>query len=276
MTKNKPKISVIMPVYNTENFLDESIQSILNQSFSDFEFIVINDASTDNSDGVIKKYLKDTRIVYIKNKVNRGIPYNRNLGLKLSRADIIANMDSDDISDCCRFAKQYNYLMNHKDIALVGSFIKVIDENSNVIGKMIKPIGPEKIKKVCFFYSPHAQPAIMFRKDIINKIGNYREEYPFCQDIDLYFRVIFSGYKTNNIPEYLLKYRKHSNSTDKYSKQKGILSFQLKKEMIKKFNLKLDFKDYVSMYIHYILDRSLAIEQKSKIESFVKKYFVNQ
>ena len=118
---------------------------------------------------------------------------------------------------------------------------------------------------------PFAQPSIMFRKDHIIMVGAYREEYAVAQDIDLYFRILFSGYKGVNLPISLVKYRKHGRSTDRYHRQKGKLSFKLKKEMIKKFNLKLSLKEKMSMYVHFILDMTLTFSQKRMVEVFMKK-----
>ena len=116
-----------MPFYNAARFLDAAILSILNQTFTDFEFIVINDASTDNADDIVKKYLYDQRIVYIKNDHNLGIVANLNHGLRIATAPIIARMDGDDVSDVTRLEKQFNFLINHPEVAAVGTYIKIID-----------------------------------------------------------------------------------------------------------------------------------------------------
>src|SRR3972149_6374220 len=210
MFKNTPKISVIMPFYNCERYLGQAIESILTQTFNDFELILINDASTDNSDSIAKRYLNDQRVVYIKNNYNKKIVKNLNLGLSIARAEIIARMDGDDISHPDRLEKQYSYLLAHKVIVLIGSFAELIDSNGRVVGQMIKPTSPEMIKKTAFYYAPFVHPAIMIRRGVLEAVGCYREKYLFCEDIDLFFRVIFSGYQTCNIPEFLIKYRQHN------------------------------------------------------------------
>src|SRR3989339_816276 len=128
MDKSIPQISVIMPFRNAEKFLDQSIQSILNQTFTDFEFIIINDASTDASDRIVSKYLDDPRVVYLKNNKQLGTTKNLNKGLRLSKAFIIARMDGDDISILTRLEKQLKVLQNDKKISIVGSFAETIDE----------------------------------------------------------------------------------------------------------------------------------------------------
>ena len=274
MRKNKPKISIILPVYNTDRYLDESVQSILNQTFKDFELIIIDDSSTDNSVRIINKYLKDKRICFIQNKENKGISYNRNLGLKTSRSNFVAIADSDDINYATRLEKQYNFLQENEHISIVGSYVHLIDENGNIFELMKKPTAPEDILAVCFFMGPFVQPSTMFRKDRIMAIGAYREKYTVTQDIDLYFRILFSGLKGANLPIPLVKFRKHGNSTDRYYRKKGKTSFRLKKEMIKKFSLKLSLKEKISMYIHFVLDMTLTFEQKVWLEKIIKKIMI--
>lgn len=268
-----PRISVIMPFYNCEKYLDEAISSILNQTFANFELILINDASTDSSDSICKKYLYDSRIVYVKNEANKKIVYNLNLGLSMAKASIIARMDGDDISDATRLEKQYNFLLKNKEIVLIGTWATRIDGDGNETGMVKKLFGPANIKKTAFFMGPHIHPSIMFRKNIIVGLGGYRQEYLFCEDIDLYFRVIYSGLKTDNLPEFLLKYRVHSNSSD--AKDHGRKAFLLKKEIIKKFNLKLTPIEVCSMYGDYALAYIFTSRQKHRLESLIKRLFVN-
>jgi len=183
MFKNTPKISVIMPFYNCERYLGQAIESILTQTFNDFELILINDASTDNSDSIAKRYLNDQRVVYIKNNYNKKIVKNLNLGLSIARAEIIARMDGDDISHPDRLEKQYSYLLAHKVIVLIGSFAELIDSNGRVVGQMIKPTSPEMIKKTAFYYAPFVHPAIMIRRGVLEAVGCYREKYLFLLPI---------------------------------------------------------------------------------------------
>lgn len=263
-----------MPVYNTGKFLDESIKSVINQTLQDFEFIIIDDKSTDNSVEVIKKYIYDKRINFLQNDKNYGIAYNRNLGLKLAKTDIIVMVDSDDINLLERFEKEYIYLLEHKHISIVGSYAQLIDENGIDIGNIIKPLYQDEIKKVCFYYSPFLQPTIMFRKKHVLEVGAYRVEYTRVEDIDLYYRLLFSGYQGANLPLNLVKYRKHKNSSDIHHKEKGIASLRLKREMIKKFNLKLSLIEKLSMYVHYFLDTTLTHKQKKVVENFIKKIII--
>lgn len=263
------KLSVIMPVYNTEKFLDEAIQSILNQSFEEFEFIIINDASNDNSLGIIKQYLKDERIRLVKNNKNMGIAYSRNLGISLANAEIIAMADSDDINEKCRLEKEYDFLKKNKDISIVGSFASLIDENGNKLKETIEfTTHPDNIKKTFFFMYPFLQPTTMFRKEAIISVGGYRDKYRWIDEIDLYLRLLFEGYAGANMSEYLVQYRKHPDSTEKLFKKKALMIFKLRVEMLRKYRVKANLK----MYLYAVGNFALDIIVTSKIRNCLVIY----
>lgn len=268
-----PKVSVIMPFYNCEKFLDESIQSIINQTFRDFELIIINDASTDSSDKIVQKYLYDKRIVYIKNNKNKQIVFNLNYGLNIAKSDIVARMDGDDISDIKRLELQYNYLLENQDIAVVGSFVKIIDENGNETGERKKFTDPATIKREFLIQSSLVHPSVMYRKNIVQKVGSYRQEFVLTEDLDLWYRIVYSGYKITNIPEFLLKYREHSNSTSKKNKSKLIKQFKSRFDAIRFYKLKLRPKDYFFLSIHFVSALLLTGPFKQKIEGLYVKLF---
>lgn len=270
---NKPLISVVMPFYNCENFLDEAISSILNQSFSDFEFIIINDSSTDNSDKIIQKYLYDKRVYYIRNTQNKWIVRNLNTAISKAKWEYIARMDGDDISNKDRLKKQINFLQNNPDVHLVWSFVHLIDENSIKIWIIEKHIQPEQIKKDLFLYSSFVHPTMMIKAKIFKKY-KYREKYLYCEDYDLWCRLIYEWYKWANIPEYLLYYRKHKNSSNKYAKIVAKRNFLMRREMIKIYDLELSIKEQLWMYAHFILWVILSWKQKEKLESIVKKIII--
>ena len=129
---SSPSISVIMPVYNSAEYVEGAIQSILNQSFSDFEFIIINDGSNDASDDVILKF-KDDRIVYVKFEVNKGIVAALNFGLSIAKGKYIARMDSDDISFLSRLEIQFNYLEANSNVILCGAYMQNLLTNENIL-----------------------------------------------------------------------------------------------------------------------------------------------
>lgn len=202
-----------MPVYNAEAYLQEAIESILNQTLTDFEIIIVDDASTDSSYRIIEEFSKmDNRIVMLKNEKNLGIAQTRTKGTKYAKGKYIAAADADDISIPSRFEKQYNYLEKHSDCGVVGGFIQLFDSDTGkIIGVRNYYEDDTNLRKRLFLYCPIAQPVCMIRKEVFENIGYYDPKYPPAEDLDLWFR-IGTRYKFANIQEILLKYRVHKQS----------------------------------------------------------------
>jgi glycosyltransferase involved in cell wall biosynthesis len=204
--KKKPMISVIMSVYNCEKYLSICIESILNQTFVDFEFIIVDDCSTDNSLSIIKKYSQfDPRIKVIKNKINLGFIKSLNKGLRIVLGKYIARIDGDDFSLPDRFLVQYNFLENNKEIFLVGTWAINIDKNGNKLSLHKPPTKPDKIKATLEKYNCMYHNTIMFRST--PKIF-YREKMLFTEDNDFYLRCLTNNLKIANIPKFLVKHLK--------------------------------------------------------------------
>jgi len=221
MKKQKTKISVLMSVYNGEKYLKEAIESILNQTFKNFEFIIINDGSTDRTKRIIHSF-QDDRIKYIENEKNIGLTKSLNIGIKEAKGEYLARMDADDVSLNVRLKTQYNFLENNKDIGILGSAMLIIDSNGQVVGKSKKPDKHYLIKWRCFFGYPMAHPTIMGRMDIF-KENLYNEMFISSQDTELWSRLIFEkNIIFANTNQYLHKYRVHikSVSTKKPVEQK--------------------------------------------------------
>ena len=230
-----PKISVLMPAYNSENYIREAIDSILNQTYGDFEFVIVDDCSTDGTWEIIKEYAKkDKRIKPLRNKKNSGVTVSLNNGLKKCSGEIIARMDSDDISTADRFEKQIK-LMDKYDV--VGANIIFIDENGKRFGKRKYS---NDISGVIRLESPLAHPTVMFRKELVDKYGGYDEGYSNSQDYDLWLRFYSKNARIKNIDKYLLKYRIHLHSV-KNSKTKNILrnTIRIKLKANKNYNIRL-------------------------------------
>ncbi len=205
---DKPLISVILPVYNGEKYLKLAIDSILHQTLSNFELIIINDGSTDESEKIIHTF-KDPRIRYFCNEVNIGFSSTLNKGIEVSRGEYIARMDADDISLPFRFEKQMEFLLLHPEIAILGTAVQLIDEKGGIFGEWKYPLLAEElklqIKKTCCF----AHPSVIFKKSCVMDIGLYHSNYIFGEDYDLWFRLL-EKYPGANLPETLLQYRIHS------------------------------------------------------------------
>jgi glycosyltransferase involved in cell wall biosynthesis len=210
MISSQPKVSVVMPVYNGELYLREAIDSILNQTFSDFEFIAIDDCSTDGSVAIIQSYT-DPRIRLITNSVNRGVRFIANQGNQLAQAEYIARMDCDDISFPQRLAKQVEYLDRHPDIAVIGAQSIYIDTNGNVTDNQDiyqPPVEPSSMKWTASYECPFVNPSVMYRKQILCvELGGYDENATFAEDYEIWLRLLKNNYQGANLPEILVKYR---------------------------------------------------------------------
>jgi glycosyltransferase involved in cell wall biosynthesis len=200
-----PLISVLMPVFNCELYIEEAIKSILNQTYSNFEFLIIDDASKDLTISIIKSY-DDSRIVLIEKPINTGLTNSLNLGLKLAKGKYIARMDGDDISMPERFAKQVIFLENNESYVLCGSNYTIIDSKQLVS----LPVNHTEIKLQLLDYCVIAHPSVMIRNRILkenNLIYDYKKEP--AEDYNFWVELIVLG-KFFNFEEPLLKYRLHN------------------------------------------------------------------
>ena len=194
-----------MSVYNGEQYLKEAIESILNQSFKNFEFIIINDGSTDETKHFIKSY-NDIRIVYLENEKNIGLTKSLNLGIKKAKGEYIARMDADDISFCTRLQKQMNLLEIKPELDICGTFYTILPNGI----KRFLPVTNSDIKLSIFNgINPIAHPTVMFRKSSLYKFNLfYNENIQYGQDYELWTRAL-PNFTFENIPEQLLLYRQH-------------------------------------------------------------------
>lgn len=208
--KSNPVISVVFPAHNADAYIDESLQSILNQSFSNFEIIAIDDASTDRTFEILNKYrTSDDRIRIIQNKKNLGLAASLNFGIDLANAPFIARMDADDIAFPQRLQKQVNFLQKNPDIAGCGTSIEVFGASQ---GLQKKPQSYQAIQANLLWGNPIAHPTVMFRSSILKNI-RYDESFQRAQDYELWSRMIFDHHlKLTNLPEILLKYRSTHSS----------------------------------------------------------------
>jgi glycosyltransferase involved in cell wall biosynthesis len=201
-----PQVSVIMPVYNCENYVAEAIESILNQSFESFELLIIDDCSTDSTVDIINSY-KNPKITLIKKPENTGIISSLNLGIGLSKGEFVARMDGDDISYRDRLAKQVDFLSARPNIVLCGTWYQ--QSSANEIIK--NPITHEEIKLAMLEYCPFGHPTVMFRKQfIIDHNLRYDENFLAAEDYDLWTKMVLVG-EVANMPQNLLLYRSHPN-----------------------------------------------------------------
>ncbi|TGD58112.1 glycosyltransferase family 2 protein [Flavobacterium humi] len=207
-----PQVSVIMPVYNAEKYISETIESILNQTYTDFELLILNDKSTDGSKEIIEKYqAKDSRIILVDKEINVGPARLRNEGFELARAPFVALMDADDIAAPNRFEKQLAYLKNHPDVGVCGTWMTYFGGKKN---KAIRHSETHDAIKVSFLYScAIGNPTVMLRKESLSGL-RFDNDYVPVEDYDLWSRLLPKT-KFHNIQESLLRYRLHPNNISK-------------------------------------------------------------
>lgn len=205
-------ISVVMPVFNAEETLDEAIQSICNQSCDNFEFIIVDDGSNDSSRQILKRWAqKDTRITPIYDN-HHGIVSALNTGIEQANGTYLARMDADDISLPTRLEKQANYLNDHPDIGLVSCLVKHLGNQKKQEGyaryvDWINGVTSIKdIRRNRFIESPIAHPSVCFRRSLIKKYGGYRDGI-FPEDYELWLRWLDQGMQMFKLPEVLLEWR---------------------------------------------------------------------
>jgi len=210
MSQNHPLISVVMPVYNGEEYLDIAIESILNQTYKAFKLILIDDASTDNSLKIIKRYSeKDQRVSFLIHQQNLGIIATLNDGLKLATGQYIARMDSDDISYPERFERQVTFLEKHAEIGLLSSSYRCIDETGQSLEIHRPPQTDILIRWHLLFHSAFCHPSVMFRSELIKHAGLYDPEMNHAEDYDLWSRMLLYT-KGANVTDILIDRRKSS------------------------------------------------------------------
>jgi glycosyltransferase involved in cell wall biosynthesis len=201
-----PLISVLMPAYNASSYIDQTIESVLNQKLADFELLIIDDCSVDKTYEVANKWTHlDSRVRVIQNSSNLGIAGNRNKAVSLAKGKYIAWQDADDISFPNRLALQSSYLELHPQVAIVGGGLEIFS-GGRTLGYRRYPKSDNAIRRAIFRYSPIAQPTAMIRSDALHKVGAYDLSLPPAEDLDMTFR-IGEHYELANLAEILVRYR---------------------------------------------------------------------
>ena len=208
-------ISVLIPVFNSDRFLAEAIDSVLGQTFRNFELIVIDDGSTDRSPQILANYAaKDSRVKIITH-ANIGMGQSLNKAMSLANGDWIARLDGDDIMEPDRLERQIDFLQKNPDVVVASSLVYYLDDNSRIIGKNTsKFTNREAVKAYVAKDLPIGfhHPAAIFRKDIILSLGGYRSQFWPADDMDLWNRVVDAGHQVLVQEEYLTRYRIHASS----------------------------------------------------------------
>lgn len=259
-----------MSVFNGERFLREAVDSILNQTFKDFEFIIIDDGSTDKTSEILENYARqDDRIKIIVNSENIGLTKSLNKGIRQAKGKYIARMDANDIARIDRFEKQVDFMKNNLEIGIVGSSHYFINKKSKIIGKKIPPFKDKDLRKILIKYNVFCHSSIMIRKEVFEKIGFYDENWKSAQDYELYFRIA-KYFELANLGKPLVCWRVDKNSISFYKNKeqtKNALSAQMK--AIKE-------KQYPFYCYFYLIRPIVSIISPYFIKKIIKKYILRK
>jgi glycosyltransferase involved in cell wall biosynthesis len=221
-----PQVSVALPVFNGGAFLVPALDSILGQTFADFELIAIDDGSTDNSPALLDAYAaRDSRVRVI-HQANAGVVASLNRGIELARGRYIARMDADDVAHPERFARQVNFLDVNPRVAAVGSAITLIDERGERIREVDYPETPKDVATFLKRGCALAHPSVMMRRDAVAAMGGYRPAFQHAEDYDLWLRLA-ERHDLANLPERLLLYRQHQTKVSARNRAQQMLSTRM-------------------------------------------------
>lgn len=205
----RPVVSVVMPVYNRTRYCAEAIDSILGQTLADFEFIIVDDGSTDGTSAFLDWYGGlDARIRLLRNEANRGVSASLNRGIGEARCNFVARMDSDDVALPERLERQLAFMTSHPEIVAAGTALRIVDEQGNFAG----PPSTVQADPTILRSRPNlAHPTAMLRREAVLQVGGYRSAFDHAEDVDLWFRLSEVG-ELGNLPEALLLYRDHAGN----------------------------------------------------------------
>ncbi|MCL4338850.1 glycosyltransferase [Patescibacteria group bacterium] len=265
-----PLVTVFMPVYNGQRYIRESVESILTQTFKDFELLIVDDASTDKSVRIIESF-NDTRIRLVKNKKHLGLAKIRQKGVDLAKGKYIAFLDCDDIALPQRLSKHVSYLDSHKEVYVAGSWVEIIDEQGKKTGQVWRHAeSPELIKAILLFRNCISQSSVLLRKECFNA-EHYRADNWPAPDYDLWIRLA-GKFKMINIPAVLTYYRKHpQNMSGDAKKEIDDCTTKIMKENLGRLDINVLPQE---VRIHRLLEpgqQNLSLQEIKAIEKWLLK-----
>lgn len=238
-----PEISVVMPVFNSAPFLAAAVRSILEQTYENFEFVIVDDGSTDGSAQILNS-LDDSRIVLFTNSENKGLIYSLNFGISVARGRYIARMDADDIAVKFRLQKQVDFLKKHPECAVCGTWARLMDAQGKLGRTWKRVTQPDEVHAALFFQSPLIHPTVMGKSEVF-KAHPYNSEAAHCEDYALWLELAERGYRLCNLGEVLLHYRVHGSniSVVKAQIQRQHADEMLQRHLMRRLELRLSERE---------------------------------
>lgn len=245
----QPLVSVIMPVYNDEKYIDQALESIVNQTYTNLEIVVVDDCSTDTTWQKIQAFAKrDSRIKPFRNKKNSKIVKTLNFAIEQSSGKYLARMDGDDERILDGIEAQVTFMEKHPDVAIVGGISQVCDERMSLLNERHYAETDEKIRKALFRYSPFTHPAIVMRKSMLPEKG-YDEKFNWAEDYELYFRMAKNG-KLANLNKVVYKIRTHKKSVSRmHARRQEALTLYIRLRAVFEFDYKMSRGDKIYFFL---------------------------
>ena len=251
MANNPPRLSVLTAVYNGEAYIDQAVASILAQTYTDFEYILIDDASTDSTPQKIAGWAgRDGRIRTLRNQRSANPAGALNCGLSLAVGEYIAILDGDDLAYPQRFAQQVAYLDGHPQVGVVGGQVQRIDQDGRALKLMSYPTHPTLVRWVVFFQTPVLHSAAMMRRALVEKVGGYSVQHSWMTDYDLFARLMEVSQVTN-LPDCLAAYRINTGQVSSVHKkpQSGQVLLLICRLLFERLELRAGLNEIQSMYL---------------------------
>lgn len=269
-----PLVTVLLPVYNGEEFILEAARSILDQDYPNFELLLINDGSTDQTDSLIREHLLNDNRVRYHTRLNKGLIETLNEGIFLAQGEYIARMDADDVSHSNRLSRQVEFLEKHPEIAVLGTAYNSITENGKLLGVRKPPSRCSIIKAMFLFGNPFAHPTVMLNKKLIADDLFYDKDFLHAEDYELWLRLSLK-FQLSNLTDICLDYRVLDQSVSRRNEE------QQKDSVVKallKHSFRLDPSNKLASHLRVLLgyDESKPLKKISSflyVTKFKKKHF---
>lgn len=264
---NKPVVSVLLPVYNGEKFIEQAVQSILDQTYRNFELMIIDDGSTDRTSAILDQF-HDSRIRRMRNTENVGLIRSLNSAAQEAQGTYLARMDADDISLPVRFAAQVEFLETHPEIGVLGTALEQIDSHGRIISTLRLPHTHERIFWIFFFDTAIVHATVMMRSAIFRSAGGYNDTFAHVEDTELWSRLLFTT-RFANLQEVLYKRQLHNRSVGSTQHTVQIQTDAAIRKNILKRTIGITVSDAV---LRWLFDPSHVLSRSEK-EELIYLYF---